>query len=84
VDLTAFGAVEFGVSRLHAAIDIQDEAVFVTDLGSTNGTYLNAVRLSPGEPRIVCNGDEICLGNLITHLYFRKLIEGDHAELGNI
>ena len=80
VDLTTFGAKEFGVSRLHAAIDLHDEAVFITDLGSTNGTYLNAMQLPPGEPQIVCHGDEICLGNLMTHLYFRKPIESTNGD----
>jgi hypothetical protein len=78
VDLTSWGAIQYGVSRLHAAFEIRDEAVFLTDLGSTNGTYLNAARLSPGETRIVCSGDELCFGNLVAHLYFRNL-----AELGN-
>lgn len=77
VDLTSWGAVRYGVSRLHAALETRDEAVFLTDLGSTNGTYLNARRLSPGENRIVCSGDELCFGNLMAHLYFRSL-----AELG--
>lgn len=75
VDLTSWGAIRYGVSRLHAAFEIRDEAVFLTDLGSTNGTYLNARRLSPGETRIVCSGDELCFGNLLAHLYFRNLAE---------
>ncbi len=72
VDLTSCGAASYGVSRRHAAIEIKDEAVFLSDLGSTNGTYLNARWLPPGEARIVCSGDEICFGNLIAHLYFRS------------
>jgi len=77
VDLTDFEAEQYGVSRLHAAIDLQDGAVFLTDLGSTNGTYLNALRLPSGKPRIVCSGDQICFGNLIAYLYFRNLKEQD-------
>jgi hypothetical protein len=80
VDLTAYEAVRYGVSRLHAAIEIKDEAVFITDLGSTNGTYLKARRLSPGEPRIVCSGDELCFGNLMAHLYFRSQQQGNDRE----
>jgi hypothetical protein len=78
IDLSAWGAVEHGVSRLHAAIEIRDEAVFLTDLGSTNGTYLNGLRLSAGEHRVVCSGDTIYLGNLMAHLYFRSLTEIGH------
>ena len=76
VDLTSCGAVRHGVSRLHAAIEIKDDTVFITDLGSTNGTYLNARKLSPGESRIVCSGDEVCFGNLMAHLYFRNPPDG--------
>jgi len=79
VDLTSWGAVRYGVSRLHAALEIRDDAVFLSDLGSTNGTYLNARRLSPGEDRIVCSGDQLCFGNLMAHVYFRSL-----AELSNV
>jgi predicted component of type VI protein secretion system len=75
VDLTAWGAVEYGVSRLHAAIEIREEAVFLTDLGSTNGTYLNGLQLPAGEHRVVCSGDAIYFGNLLTHLYFRSLAQ---------
>jgi pSer/pThr/pTyr-binding forkhead associated (FHA) protein len=34
------------VSRQHARITVQDSAAFVTDLGSSNGTFLN------GEPMV--------------------------------
>jgi hypothetical protein len=75
VDLTSWGAIRYGVSRRHAAFEIRDEAVFLTDLGSTNGTYLNARRLPSGESRIVCSGDELLLGNLMAHVYFRNLVD---------
>jgi hypothetical protein len=75
VDLTSWGAEPYGVSRRHASLEIRDDAVFLTDLGSTNGTYLNAQRLNPGEARIVCSGDEICFGNLLVTLYFRDVAE---------
>jgi hypothetical protein len=79
VDLASWGAVRYGVSRVHAAIEIRDEAVFLTDLGSTNGTFLNARRLSPNETRIVCSGDEVCFGNLLARLYFRHVAESDNV-----
>jgi len=43
------------VSQLHARVFVQDGAVFVQDLGSTNGTYVNrnkvdaTVALHPGD-----------------------------------
>jgi hypothetical protein len=72
VDLTPYHAVNYGVSRLHASLDIRHETVYITDLQSMNGTYLNDLRLSPGQSKIVCNGDTLCFGNLLASIYFRE------------
>lgn len=53
-------AVSPVVSRYHAMIDLTDDGVFVTDLQSTNGTYLNGQRL--GERTLLQPADEIRLG----------------------
>ena len=37
------------VSRRHAEVRLGDDGWFVRDLESTNGTYVNGVRLGPGE-----------------------------------
>lgn len=37
-----------GISRKHAEITVEGETVFVADLGSTNGTFINEERLVPG------------------------------------
>jgi putative nucleotidyltransferase with HDIG domain len=37
------------VSRRHAEVRLGDDGWYVTDLGSTNGTYVNGVRIGPGE-----------------------------------
>jgi hypothetical protein len=71
VDLTPFGAVEHGVSRSHAVIRIADETPTLVDLGSVNGTHLNGHRLSPNQPRILRDGDEIQLGKLVMRVYFK-------------
>jgi len=36
----------------------------VVDLDSTNGTFLNGMRIMPHQPRILRDGDEIRLGLL--------------------
>jgi hypothetical protein len=38
-----------GISRKHAKLVIQDKKVFITDQGSTNGTYMANERLAPGK-----------------------------------
>jgi hypothetical protein len=48
------------LSRQHAVIRRQDEGWIIADLGSTNGTFVNDVRL--GGPRRLQPGDRIRLG----------------------
>jgi ABC-type multidrug transport system ATPase subunit/ABC-type multidrug transport system permease subunit len=49
-------------SRHHARFDLSDDGRYsVTDLGSTNGTYLNGQRLSR-ESRWLANGDTVTVG----------------------
>jgi len=42
----------------------------VTDLGSTNGTWINNVRLTPKVPVRLNNGDRVVLARLALHVYF--------------
>ena len=71
VDLTPFGAGDCGVSRRHAAIRRGEDTLTLVDLGSTNGTQLNGQRLLPNQPRVLRDGDEIRLGKLSFHIYFK-------------
>jgi hypothetical protein len=64
VDLTSYNAYANGVSRLHAAIKLINNRIVVVDLGSSNGTYLNGVRLSPYIETPVSHGDLLYLGKL--------------------
>jgi pSer/pThr/pTyr-binding forkhead associated (FHA) protein len=47
-------------SQFHARIFPRDGAWFVEDMGSTNGTYLNRVKVS--QPSPLAAGDEIRIG----------------------
>src|SRR5512145_2674693 len=71
VDLTPYGAVDKGVSRIHAAIYRNEDTLTLIDMGSANGTHLNGQRLVPDQPRILRDGDEIRLGKLVAHIYFK-------------
>jgi len=53
---------ETTISRAHAAIGFEEDAFFVQDLGSTNGTLVNGTR---EEKRALADGDEIQMGKLI-------------------
>ena len=70
VDLTAYDAGRLGVSRRHLCITREDSLIYVADLGSRNGTYLNGQRLLTNQKRILRNGDELRLGHLVTRAVF--------------
>lgn len=64
VDLTDYDGINLGVGRRHARLFVQADQIMVEDLDSTNGTFLNAARLSPRQPTPLKQGDELRLGNL--------------------
>ncbi len=70
VDLATADGATLGVSRKHAVIRRIDERYFLEDLNSTNGTWLNENRLTPGQTYPINNGDQIRLGQLLVLVYF--------------
>ena len=64
VDLNPAGAKQAGVSRLHARFSLQENTLYVEDLGSTNGTRINGFDLIPGKSYRLTTGDELELGSL--------------------
>ena len=52
------------VSRKHFELTRSKEGFFVTDLGSSNGTKLNGVKIPPHEPTKIESGDEIQIKNV--------------------
>lgn len=71
LDLSPYSALEKGVSRVHAALRRGEDVLSIVDLESANGTYLNGQRLAPRQPRLLRDGDEIRLGKLTMHIYFK-------------
>lgn len=70
VDLTPFHAFSKGVSSTHASIFRVDNCLNISDLGSTNGTYLNREALTPHQAYELHNGDVIYLGQMAIRVYF--------------
>lgn len=64
IDLTYDGGVEKGVSRRHARIMKREHKIYVEDLGSSNGTFINGQKLMPFFPEILTDGDDLQLGKL--------------------
>lgn len=50
------------VSRPHAVLRLKNDRWYLTDLGSSNGTFVNGVVLSGDEPRQLADGDTLMLG----------------------
>lgn len=71
VDLTPYGALDRGVSREHASLHAEDGRLYVTDLGSTNGTFLGGKQLEAHKPTLIGKGDELLLGRLAVQVMFR-------------
>lgn len=68
IDLTADQGLEKGVSRRHARISRRGSGLFIEDLGSVNGTYLNGRRLTPYLPHPLNDNDEIRLSKLLMRI----------------
>ncbi len=64
LDLTPYGGAQSGVSRRHAVIMVYQDTYLLQDLGSTNGTWLNAVCLPPHSSHMLKNGDMIQVGQI--------------------
>lgn len=64
LDMSRYGDLAQGISRQHAQILYANDAYFIEDLGSTNGTWLNRSRLTPGQSYPLRSDDQIWLGPL--------------------
>ena len=64
IDLSPYQAYANGVSRLHAVIKREASHIFLMDLDSANGTYINGKRLNPNVEHTLKNGDVVALGKL--------------------
>lgn len=61
---------EYTVSTHHCLLALVDGECRLTDMGATNGTLVNSVRLTPRKPCRLQGGEIVCMGrlNLLFHL----------------
>ena len=71
IDLSREGGIDKGVSRRHARISKREGQVFIEDMNSLNGTFLNATRLVPELPYPLKDGDQVQLGKLILTVHLK-------------
>lgn len=73
IDLSLFKAYDWGISRLHATIIAHSGTVSITDIGSSNGTWIDGKRILPNQPAQLNHGDIFYLGKLkIQLLYYES------------
>jgi hypothetical protein len=59
IDLEPYQASKYGVSRLHARLVKHDDAWWLDDLHSLNGTFVNDIQVKHGNPVALKEGDII-------------------------
>jgi diguanylate cyclase (GGDEF)-like protein len=72
--------VDEGISREHAQLVREPDHIILEDLGSTNGTFCNGVRV---KEQILADGDKILLGSatILKFTYHDKLDEAFQRQL---
>ncbi len=71
VDLTPLYAANNGVSRRHLKLEAKDNRIWVTDLDSTNGTFIRGKKLPPNVPRLLRNKESFKIGSLNVKLFYK-------------
>lgn len=71
VDLSRFDAYDYGLSRMHAEVRIDESEAHIVDLESANGTIVNGKRIIPNQPEPIEHGDIVQLGRLRLQLISR-------------
>ncbi|MDX9992140.1 MAG: FHA domain-containing protein [Anaerolineales bacterium] len=72
VDLSAFGAYGLGVSRLHVLVQKTKKGYEISDMDSTNGSWLNDEELVPNKFYSIRSGDNIRMGKLYLIVLFNQ------------
>jgi phage tail-like protein len=50
------------ISRSHAEVRLAAQGMIITDLGSSNGTFIDTERLAPNQPRVLTDGMSFRIG----------------------
>jgi hypothetical protein len=69
LDLTEERAVELGVSRRHALIQLGDQGPVLVDQSSTNGTWIDQEQLIPEKPYALPRVAQIRFGRLLLRTF---------------
>lgn len=71
--LDQYGGEQSGVSRHHARLSRRGLHLYLEDLGSLNGTFINESKLPPAHPTRIYPGDVVRLGLLRVAFNIRQV-----------
>ena len=71
VDLAPLEGYIMGVSKQHIRIQGTGNGYQITDLGSTNGTWVNGIRLTSNQPVVLPNAAKVRLGRMELYFIYR-------------
>ena len=72
INLEAYEGHKKGVSRHHALIKHFRNTLYLVDLDSINGTFINNRRALPTKRYAILDGDEITVGRLTLKLHYNR------------
>ncbi|MEI7769985.1 MAG: FHA domain-containing protein [Chloroflexales bacterium] len=72
------------VSGRHATINREGDDLYVSDLGSTNGTYINKARLTPNARTQLRAQDMLMIGGVTFECVWRGAAPVDNVGQGNV
>lgn len=67
------------VSREHCRFSVRDGTVLITDLGSTNGTFVNGVRLTAHVDYELKNGETVSLADRVEMVFIARRARAEGA-----
>jgi hypothetical protein len=70
INLENFDAMRYGISRRHALLRPSSKALYLLDLGSTNGTHCNGIPMGQGIAMPLKDGSVLRFGKLNLTVFF--------------
>ena len=72
------------VSRTHCKIEFREGIFYITDLGSSNGTFIDGERLAPNKRSIIKSSSILVLGTIDCEIGDSEIIPNEGTKIINI
>ena len=81
IDLQQYAGQLLGVSRRHAAISNRGDKLYILDLGSPNGTYVNQTVLFPLQSHALKSRDIVQVGRISLQVILESPTSTTHKDI---